>query len=354
MFRQAYRNFGDHESLVINHTVDANGADRAGIHWLEIRSPNSSPFIHQEGIYSPDSDHRWMGSIAMDRDGNMALGYSVSSSSVYPSVRYAGRLVTDPLGTMGQGEATLIAGAGSQTGGSRWGDYSDMTVDPVDDCTFWYTQEYYATTSAGGWLTRIGSFKFPSCGAPAPSSTPTSTPIPTYTFTPTLTATPGVIIVGHVMWQGRPAQPDVLQQLPITLTLKSGTTEVNYPVQNTDASGFFTQVITLPNGSYDWRVKGPLYLANSGNVTLSGAPTTNVEIGLMRVGDCNNDNVINIVDFNILKVTFGKALGDPGYDGRADFNGDNVVSVQDFNLQKGNFGHGGAPPLRPDLPWYTH
>src|SRR3954468_17786552 len=89
-------------------------------------------------------------------------------------------------------------------------------------------------------------------------------------------------LVGHVTWQGRPAQPNALQQLPITLTLKSGTTEINYPIQNTDASGFFTQVVTLPNGSYNWRVKGPLYLANSGNVTLSGAPTTNVEMGLMR------------------------------------------------------------------------
>jgi hypothetical protein len=141
-----------------------------------------------------------------------------------------------------------------------------------------------------------------------------------------------------------------LQQLPITLTLKSGNNEVNYPVQNTDASGYFTQVVTLPNGSYDWRVKGPKYLANGGNISLAGAAQTNVEMGMMRAGDCNNDNVISVLDFNILKGTFGKASGDPGYDGRADFNGDNAVSVQDFNLLKANFGQGGSAPSSPGLP----
>src|SRR5262249_10323749 len=124
-----------------------------------------------------------------------------------------------------------------------------------------------------------------------PSNTPTNTFTPTTapTNTPIPTNTPATILVGHVTWQGRPAQPNTLQQLAITLTLKSGTTEVNYPSQNTDASGFFTQVVTLPNGSYDWRVKDPKYLANSGTVTLSGAAQTNMDMGLMRVGDCNND-----------------------------------------------------------------
>lgn len=158
------------------------------------------------------------------------------------------------------------------------------------------------------------------------------------------------MLIGHVTWQGRPAQPNALQQLPITLTLKSGTTEVNYSVQNTDSNGFFTQVVTLPNGAYAWRVKDPKYLANAGTFNLVGAPQTNVEMGLMRAGDCNNDNVVSAQDFNILKGTFGKASGDPSYDSRADLNGDNAVSAQDFNLLKGNFGTGGSPPVRPDLP----
>jgi hypothetical protein len=105
-----------------------------------------------------------MGSAAMDKFGNLAVGYSVSSASVFPGIRYAGRLATDPLGELTQGEAELIAGSGVQTStGSRWGDYSMMAVDPVDDCTFWYTTEYYQTTSSTGWQTRVGRFRFPNC-----------------------------------------------------------------------------------------------------------------------------------------------------------------------------------------------
>ena len=100
MFRLAYRNFGDHETLLANHTVDADGTDHAGIRWYEIRNPNSSPSIFQQGTYAPDANHRWMGSIAMDHSGDIALGFSVSSSSVFPSIRYTGRLVGDPPGTM--------------------------------------------------------------------------------------------------------------------------------------------------------------------------------------------------------------------------------------------------------------
>lgn len=123
IYRLQYRNFGDHESLVVNHTVDA-GADHAGIRWYEVRDPGGvPPFIHQQGTYAPDALHRWMGSVAMDGDGTMALGFSVSSKSLFPSIRYVGQLAGDPLGTMPQGEATLIAGGGSQTHtASRWGD----------------------------------------------------------------------------------------------------------------------------------------------------------------------------------------------------------------------------------------
>jgi hypothetical protein len=163
MYRLAYRNFGDHQSLVVNHTVDVGGG-QAGIRWYEVRDPGGSPVIYQQGTYAPDSLSRWAGSIAMDHIGDMALGFSVSSPSTYPSVRYAGRLVNDPLGVLGQSEVSLMAGGGAQTSPtSRWGDYSMMGIDPVDDCTFWYTQEYYAATSSSGWQTRIGAFRFPSC-----------------------------------------------------------------------------------------------------------------------------------------------------------------------------------------------
>jgi N-acetylneuraminic acid mutarotase len=170
MFRNAYRNFGDHEALVGNITVSSGGV--AGIRWFEVNNATSgTPAFTQQGTYQPDSTWRWMGSVAMDTNSNLALGFSASSSLINPQIRYAGRLAGDPPGDLSQGEEHLFDGTGSQTDTvSRWGDYSDMTVDPIDDCTFWYTQEYYETTSSFNWRTRIGNFKFPTCTA-APTGT---------------------------------------------------------------------------------------------------------------------------------------------------------------------------------------
>jgi hypothetical protein len=166
MYRLAYRNFGTHESLVVNHSVAVGGRGQnksVGVRWYELRNPNGAPAVFQQGTFSPDSTYRWMGSIAMDKVGNMALGYSASSSGLLPSIRYTGRLVTDPLGTM-QTENTIKAGAGSQQRNlNRWGDYSSMAVDPVDGCTFWYTNEYLKANGTFNWSTQIASFKFPSC-----------------------------------------------------------------------------------------------------------------------------------------------------------------------------------------------
>ena len=114
--------------------------------------------VYQQSTYQPDTTWRWMGSAAMDGQGNLAIGFSASSSSIKPQLRYAGRLATDPINTLGQGEAHLFDGTGSQSGsGNRWGDYSSLTVDPVDDTTFWFTSEYYSTTTSYNWRTRIGS-----------------------------------------------------------------------------------------------------------------------------------------------------------------------------------------------------
>jgi len=169
MYRLAYRNFGDHESIVANHTVVAPNGN-TGVRWYEIRDPNGAPTVYQQGSFAPDSDYRWMASIAMDQSGNIAVGYSVSSSATYPSIRYTGWEVGDTPGTL-QAETSLVAGGGSQTGYDRWGDYSAMRIDPIDDCTFWYTQEYQATTQTANWSTRIGSFKFSSCGQSLTSTT---------------------------------------------------------------------------------------------------------------------------------------------------------------------------------------
>ncbi len=161
MYRLAYRNFGDHESVVGNYSVSTGGV--AGVRWFELRNVTSGPVtLFQESTYQPDTTWRWMGSAAMDKRGNLVVGFSASSSAIFPQLRYAGRLASDPPNTLSQGEALLFAGTGSQTDTfDRWGDYSSMSVDPVDDTTFWYTNEYYASTSSFNWRTRIGSFRFP-------------------------------------------------------------------------------------------------------------------------------------------------------------------------------------------------
>lgn len=161
MFRLAYRNFGTHQSMVGNFAVDV-GSDRSGIRWFELRNNGGGWTLFQEGTHAPGTEHRFMGSIAQDQQGNIALGYNVSSSSMFPALRYATRLTTDALGTLGT-EVTLHAGTGSQTSThSRWGDYSALSIDPADDCTFWFTGEYFSTTG-GNWRTRIGTFTIPEC-----------------------------------------------------------------------------------------------------------------------------------------------------------------------------------------------
>ncbi|TQV72196.1 PKD domain-containing protein [Aliikangiella marina] len=162
MYRAQYRNFGSYETIVGNFVTDVNGNDRGGIRWFELRrSGGGSWALHQEGTYSPDSKNRWMGSIAMDVDGNIALAYSWGSSSDFPGLRYTGRLATDSNGTMSQPEVILVS-ASSSVSSNRYGDYSHMALDPVDGCTFWYTGEY--GRSGGQWGTYISSFKFDSCG----------------------------------------------------------------------------------------------------------------------------------------------------------------------------------------------
>jgi hypothetical protein len=166
MFRLAYRNFGDHESLVTNDAVTSGSS--VGIRWYEFRNISGTPSVFQQGTFAPDATFRWMGSIAMDKVGNIGLGYSASSSSIHPQIRVTGRLAGDATGTMTQGESTIVSGAGSQTGSlSRWGDYSSMVVDPADGCTFWYAQEYIPSNGSFNWRTHLNSFTLPGCATQA-------------------------------------------------------------------------------------------------------------------------------------------------------------------------------------------
>jgi uncharacterized repeat protein (TIGR01451 family) len=168
MYRLAYRNFGDHESLVVSHSVVADPVNQnSGIRWYELRDPGGTPTIAQQSTFAPDSNFRWMGSVAMDQVGDMAVGYSVSSSNMFPSIAVAARLATDPPNTLQTPEISIMTGTGSQTNGlTRWGDYSAMQLDPVDDCTFWYTTEYLKNTGSFNWNTRITTLKFPGCDKP--------------------------------------------------------------------------------------------------------------------------------------------------------------------------------------------
>jgi hypothetical protein len=169
-WRLAYRKFDDYEAMVTNQSVEA-APSVAGVRWYEIRRKHGRFSVFQQGTYAPnDGVHRWMGSAAMDRKGNIALGYSVVNGiDVFPGIRYTGRLKGDPRGQMTLGEGTIVNGTGVQvTTNSRWGDYTSMNVDPTDDCTFWYVNEYYQINGIIGvntapWQTRIGSFQLPGC-----------------------------------------------------------------------------------------------------------------------------------------------------------------------------------------------
>ena len=237
MFRLAYRNFGDHESLVVSHVVHSNTS--LGMRWYEIRSPGNVPFVFQQGTFAPDLNHRWMGSIAMDGNGNIALGYSVSSDTLYPSIRYAGRLASDTPGELTQGEASIFEGVGYQdtTSGNspRWGDYSSMSIDPADDCTFWYTTEYNSSNKGLNWATRIASFRFPGCGGPDLS--------PVISIT---SPANGDLLEGTSTIKGTAADDGAVSKVEVAIDsapfqLAAGTTSWSFPLDMTTLSpGYHT------------------------------------------------------------------------------------------------------------------
>lgn len=195
MYRLAYRNNGTQaapqERLVVAGPTEGSDANHGAVEWFEFRnagSPFTQPTLFQSGVFDPDTSYRWMPSAAMDKDGNIAMGYSKSNpTTVKPGIYLTGRLATDPVNTMGA-EAEMKAGEGVQIGaGNRWGDYSALTLDPIDQCTFYYTNEYLKANGGFNWSTRIASFKFPSCASAAGlwgtvtgtiTSSQTSAPVP--------------------------------------------------------------------------------------------------------------------------------------------------------------------------------
>ncbi|MGH9436350.1 MAG: carboxypeptidase regulatory-like domain-containing protein [Terriglobia bacterium] len=256
MFRLAYRNdvgADAHQALVMNQTVAVSGTNPpAGIRWYELEAPAASTAaanwtVAQQGTYAPDDGaSRWMGSIAMDRSGDIALGYSLSSATINPSVAFTGRLPGDPSGEMTVPETTLVSGGGVQTsGGDLWGDYSSMVLDPTDDCTFWYAQEYYATTSFFNWSTRLAAFKFPGC-----------TPTPRGTLSGSVTdAATGDPVAGAIV--------SVTADQIVTIAGQNG-----------------DYTLPLAPGGYTVSASKPGYLQESASVTISNGQSTAEDFAL--------------------------------------------------------------------------
>jgi len=334
MFRLAYRNFGDHEAFVVNHSVVADA--RVGIRWYEVRNLATTPTIFQTGTFAPiDSLHRWMGSIAMDRSGDIAVGYSTSSAASFPSIAYAGRLPTDPLGQLSQGEAQMFAGLGSEWVAffippvGRWGDYSDLTIDPTDDCTFWYTTEYFPaqTVPQNGapWRTRIGSFKFPQC---VPATPPQ--------------------LVSVVSRKTHTGVGDFDINLPLTgargVECRSGGMNSNYKMVFT----FLAPVTSCGSASIGAAVNGPnpdqctvnLSLVPNGQyttVTLNGVVSSTGGVGNnltgtmgVLIGDTSADGVVNSADITQTRRQSGNVTSSSNF--REDVTLDGVINSADITL----------------------
>jgi hypothetical protein len=241
MMQNQYTNLGGVESLWQSHTVrnpTTSGVSAVRYYQTAVTGGSVAANTTQAFTHAPDTTNRYMPSVAVDRAGDMAIGYSASTAALFPAIRYAGRLAADPVNTLPQTETSLIEGTGSQNSSTRWGDYSAMSVDP-NGCMFWFTNEYYIAVG-NNWQTRVGSFAFPSC-----------TPVSTGTVQGTVTATAG--------------------GAPIT----GATVSFGSRTATTNGSGFY-QFPSIPSGTYPGiTVSAPGF--NTGtttNVVVTDAATT--------------------------------------------------------------------------------
>ena len=299
MLRLQYLNRGGVEQLTTCHTVNAGVLPPPGInptateykagtryYVLQKTSPSGAYSVLDQATYAPDANERWIGSTALDNAGNLAVGYSISSTAVFPSIAYAGRLATDPPGTLAQGEATMFAGTGVQQATSnRWGDYTNMSLDPADDATFWYANQYYSVTGQFLWRTRIGAFKFAATTAP-----------PQGTLNGTITAcdTGAVLKDAFVQVSGGPSSGFSSATMPngtYSMKLSPGnySVTVSDPAHKCTAIGPFN--VTITNGGTTTLNKclsgTATFVYQSSAVSVSGGNGN----GIIEPNECNNVSV---------------------------------------------------------------
>jgi hypothetical protein len=283
MYGVAYRNFGDHEALVANMTVSLAPpfGSATGIRWYEVRNPNASPVLFQTGLYGPDgaagtATYRWLGSMAIDRLGNIGLGFFASSRSTHPGLRFTGRVPSDPAGVMSQGEAHLIDGTGSLTDPQRsageFGTDSSLVVDPVDDCTFWYAGQYFAVDGLNNWHTRIGSFKLPGCGTIAPGPALSALALGSASVSGgssvggTVTLTAAAPSSGTVVTLS--SSNTAVATVPASVTVAAGATSAGFTIATSSVTASVSVTIT----------------ASSGGATRTAALTVNPAAGACAAG----------------------------------------------------------------------
>ncbi|HEY2800056.1 MAG TPA: dockerin type I repeat-containing protein, partial [Chthoniobacterales bacterium] len=339
MFRFAYRNYGTpsapNESSVANFTVNSGGV--AGVRWFELKEVTNGPVtVNQEATYQPDATWRWMASVAMDHSSNLAVGFSASDPTIHPQIRYAVHVAATDPPSMLSGETHLFDGTGSQSAtGNRWGDYSCMTVDPIDDTTMWYTQEYYATNSSFNWRTRIGSFRIdPSQPLLAVSAKSRLTQGAAGLFDLNLPLYAGVSGPGRAV-ESRNAGGNYT----IVFNFTNPVTGVDPTV--TSSCGTATAAIGSDNHqvlvSLSAGACNGQYITLQLNNVTDGTTTISpsVTFGLL-IGDTTGDGVVNGADVSQTKSQSGIAACPPNF--RVDVNGDGVIDANDVSLVKSKSG----------------
>ncbi|MDQ6765670.1 MAG: dockerin type I domain-containing protein, partial [Verrucomicrobiota bacterium] len=332
-----YQNRGGTESLWASHTINnnLNGSGPTAIRWYQFNTTgNTIPATPvQSGTFNNNADGLWrmMPSIAVDSQGNMAIGYTESSAATEPTIAYAGRLRNDPAGTLGQGEAIMIPGGGHQTSTSgRWGDYSYMSIDPADNATFWHTNEYYSSTSGAGWNTRIGKFKFP--GGPLPTfaasrknhnGTNFDIPLP-------LTGSAGIECRRGSGVNSNGFQ--VVVAFPTTVTVGGvNVTSVDNLATATQSAVGAVVTINLANVTDAQTINVTLTNVNDGTVT----GDVSIPMGIL-LGDTNGDRFVNSGDAQQTRNRSGLTADATNF--RSDVNTDGTINSGDTTIVRARAG----------------